>query len=250
MLKCWKLCTCVFLLLLIDCGQTLAEGRLPILQTIGQEPYSFQDENGQFQGYHYLIANRILQEAGYDTTAHPVPLKRLIRDMQQGLSDCGLAANSEFAQDNFEIIENFNHNLKIGIMPRAGIDLNSYDDLRTISIGVPVGFSIGEPFDKDNRLLKVPTLDYNQGVLMLSYKRIDAIVGVLESIEYSAYKIQSDRQLTFGKPLIAGSAQIALICNNKALDSILVAKLKAAAIRLKESGEIDQIIKNFFDEIR
>lgn len=236
--------------LLLSSVTAFAESRVPVFQVIGQEPYSFRSKKGVIKGYHYLIANKILQEAGYNATAEPVPLKRLIRDMRQGLSDCALAANSPFARDNFAVIEDFNHHLEIGIMPRSGIDLKTYDDLRTISIGIPAGMSIGEPFDSDDRLLKVPTPDYHQSALMLQYKRIDAIMGALESIEYGAYKALNGKKMAFGQPLVTQSVPIALICSPVIADTPLVAKLKAATIRLKERGEIQQIIDDFFVEFR
>ncbi|MBO6826290.1 MAG: transporter substrate-binding domain-containing protein [Sneathiella sp.] len=236
----------LLLMLLAFCSAAAAEEKAPVFQTIGQEPYSFQSSDGQYDGYHYQIANRILEEAGYTAKAQPVPLRRLIHDTKGGLSDCMLAGASPFAKANFALVETVGHDLIVGILPRAGLDLNSYDDLKNIRIGVPAGMSVGDPFDSDETLIKVPTPDYFQSSIMLNYDRIDAIMGAIESIRYSAHKALPGEKVVFGKPLITQRFPVALLCNKGKANTVLVKRLKEATVRLRESGEFAQIIGVFF----
>ncbi|MBE7637902.1 transporter substrate-binding domain-containing protein [Sneathiella sp. P13V-1] len=218
----------------------------PVLQTIGQEPYSYLVDDNRYEGYHYEIANSILKQAGYKVTAEPPPLKRLIHNLKEGHSDCILAANSPFARKHFIAVEEIGHNLQVGILPREGINPSEYEDLQGLAIAVPQGMTIGEPFDSDTSLIKVSTPDYNQSSLMLKHNRIDAIMGALESIRFSAYKVLPNEQPRYGTPLIIQSLPVALICNKDKIDTEIVKRLKTATQELKANGTIEKIISNFF----
>lgn len=226
-----------------------ADDRAPVFETIGQEPYSFTDENGNIAGYNYEIANAILQEAGYKTKAKPAPMKRLLRNVKLGTTDCMLAAYSPYSAENYTLIEETGHDLHAGLLPRAGINLSSYEDLKGLRIGVPAGMTIGEPFDSDDSLSKFTTPNYPKSTVMMRHKRIDVIMGAIESIKYSGYKENGNVRLDFGTPLITDSFKLALLCNNEVSKSKMVKKLKSATVQLRENGTIDRIIRKFFAPI-
>lgn len=239
----------VLLTALLFSSSINADDRLPVFETIGQEPYSYIDENGNTAGYTYEIANAILEHAGYRTKANPAPMKRLLRNMKIGATDCMIAAKSPYTTEHYTFIEELGHDLKAGFVPRVGIDLNSYDDLKKWRIGVPAGMTIGDPFDSDESLTKVVTPDYPKSANMLKYGRIDVIMGAIESIKFGAYKAYNKVKLEHGTTLILYRFKLGLICNNDVANSEMVRKLKASTFELRENGSINTIIQNFFAPI-
>lgn len=234
------------LLCFLFSGKTFADEMRPVFLIMQQEPYSYLDADGKSAGYVFQIANRILKEAGFPQKAQMLPIKRMIRDISSGTADCTIAASSPFARKTFSQIEPIGHPLQVGIVPRKGITLRTYADLEGLRIGVPRGMSIGDPFDSDTNLTKVPTPDYEKSALMLAYGRIDAIMGAVESIRFSALKKAGLVGEIFGDPLVTQTYPNMLMCNKDLPEDGYVLSLKQATRRLKARGEIQEIIRDFF----
>lgn len=223
-----------------------AQDPRPIIQTMQQEPYSFYNTTGDIDGYHFIIANMILAEAGFDHKAQVVPIKRMINDVAHGDADCTIAASSPFAQKTFTMVEDIGYTLEVGILPKKGIDLRSYEDLSGLRIGVPAGMSIGDPFDSDTSLNKIETPDYEKSSLMLSYDRIDAIMGAIESVRYSAFAKAGIMAEIFGQPLVTQRYPFKLMCTKSLPSDGYVKLLKEATQRLRDRGDIKRAIDDFF----
>ncbi|QDG79082.1 ABC transporter substrate-binding protein [Labrenzia sp. PHM005] len=223
-----------------------AEDVRPVFVIMQQDPYAYIDNKGDTAGYLFTIANMILKEAGYPENARIAPIKRMISDVASGAADCTIAASSPFARKTFTQVEPIGHMLSVGIMPRKGIVLSSYEDLKGLRIGVPSGMSIGDPFDSDATLNKVVTPDYEKSSLMLAYGRIDAIMGATESIRFSAYKKAGILRPIFGEPLVTQKYPKMLMCNKDLPGDGYVLRLKEATQRLKAGGEIQDVIRDFF----
>ncbi|ASP31907.1 hypothetical protein CHH27_00545 [Labrenzia sp. VG12] len=237
---------CGVMLLGLTADAVQAEDERPIFITMQQEPYSYLDKNGNIDGYHYTIANLILEEAGFSHKATTAPIKRMVVELTSGTADCSIAAHSPFAQENFMHVADIGYELRVGIIPRKGIDLESYEDLKGLKIGVPAGMSIGDPFDSDETLDKVQTPDYEKSARMLEVGRIDAIMGAIESVRYSAFMKANIAHEIFGKPLVTTQYPFVLICSKTLPEDGYVLALKEATQRLKARGDIDAVIRDFF----
>ncbi len=224
----------------------LAEETRPAILIMQQEPYSYLDANGEISGYLFKIAKSILKEAGYPQNVGMVPIKRMISEVSSGAADCTIAASSPFARKTFTQIEPIGHTLDVGVIPRKGVNLRTYEDLAGLRIGVPAGMSIGDPFDSDTTLTKVATPDYEKSALMLTHGRIDAIMGAIDSIRFSAFSKARIVHNIFGEPLITQSYPEMLMCNKDLPDDGYVLALKEATQRLKARGDIQEIIREFF----
>jgi len=225
----------------------LSQSQQPVFHVIGQVPYAFVDERDEKRGYHLDIANQILQEAGFLPQAKMVPLKRLIRDLSSGGSDCAILANTPLVQERFSAIEALGVYLDAGVILRNKHVLKEYTDLKKYRIGVPAGVSIDKRFDADEKLRKMPTKDYQQSVLMLNRGRIDGIIGALDSIRYSALKNGFNPEKFFSDPLIFKRFTVMLVCRKDSQNEALVLRLQRATKTLRETGVISKIKKDFFN---
>ncbi|MEH6631248.1 MAG: transporter substrate-binding domain-containing protein [Halopseudomonas aestusnigri] len=219
----------------------------PIIQTIEQEPYGFVNSAGEQDGYLYKIAGLILKEAGYVTEPRAVPVNRLIKNLKVGNSTCIVAAKSPFAEEHFEPVEDIGHTVEVGFMPRKGIELNSYEYLKGLRIAIPAGMTIGNPFDEDQSLTKINTPDYKRGILLLNRGDIDVVVGVIESIKFSALFVPGKPSHILGEPHVINSFPMSLICGKQYKDSPIVMRLKLATKSLREDGAIAKVIREFFN---
>ncbi|WP_421779955.1 substrate-binding periplasmic protein [Kiloniella litopenaei] len=218
----------------------------PIIQTIEQEPYGFVNSAGEQDGYLYKVAELILKQAGYVTKPQAVPVNRLIKNLKVGNSTCILAAKSPFVKEHFEPIEDIGHTIEVGFMPRKGIELNGYEDLKGLRIAIPAGMTIGNPFDEDQSLTKINTPDYKRGVLLLSRGDIDVVVGAIESIKYSALFVSGKPSHLLGEPHIINSFPMSLTCRKQLKDNPVVMRLKLATKSLREDGITKMVISEFF----
>lgn len=152
-------------------------------------PYGFFDEDNVPHGNLYDISLAILKHGDFQGEAIILPLKRLTQNiLVEKKLDCSVFGKVSFVQENYEIIEPVGIDVSFGILPRNGVVIDSYDDLKKLAIGVPLGVKMGGGFDKDNFLNKFPAQNYESGMLMLKHKRLDAIAGVISSLQYSGYK--------------------------------------------------------------
>jgi len=82
---------------------------------------------------------------------------------------------------------------------------------------------------------------------MLDRKRIDAIVGVIESIYFNALLASKPTDTLFDVPYVIQQTPITLACN-RTIPTDMHNRLTKALETLKNSGEIDQIIQKFFSD--
>jgi len=212
---------------------------------IGQEPYGFQNDQGEFDGYFYHIANRLLSEANYEGTARPIPLKRLIRDLRQRHTDCSIFANRDYSQEKLIEVDTIGHSIDVGVVPKAGLTITHRDELKKIRIGAPVGMTFGTDFDTDDSYQRVDTPDYRHSALMLQRDRIDAVIGVIESIHFGAITAVGSYEAIYDKPYFLRRTPISLYCHQDVPETTQN-RLQTALAKMKTSGEVQTIISRFF----
>jgi len=238
----WKRGIGAFLLAFMAFSKSAVQGNEPIVfEVMGQEPYAFTNNRGELDGYFYHVANRLLEKAGYPARAVPIPLKRLVRNLRSKATHCTFFATRDFSDYDLFAVDDIGHTIKVGIVPKHDITLKSYDDLRAIRIGTPIGMRFGAWFDDAQDLQKIETPNYAHSSRMLYHNRIDAIAGVVESIHFSAAVTLETQENIFGRPYLIRETLISLICHND-IPSQMRERLSTALKALKESGEIKGII--------
>ncbi|MEH6404178.1 MAG: transporter substrate-binding domain-containing protein [Sneathiella sp.] len=245
MLKNWPYITAILIGTLFSAGEVSAQKETDHIAIMEQPPYGFLDEKGQASGYLFDIGNAILKKANMPETVKLLPMKRLFKHLEYKTVDCTLLAASPFTRSHYRLIEPTGLFLSPAIVPKAGIDLNRYEDLHGLSIGIPRGVSFDDRFDQDETLKKLSIYNYRQAVKMLEKGRVDAIVGVLGSYLFNARALGYQADKIFGTPLIFKKIPIWLVCRQDDPSLEVEEKLKKATIELRQSGVISKIAEKY-----
>ena len=108
---------------------------------------------------------------------------------------------------------------------------------------------MSERFDRDASLRKVETKDYEQNARLLKFSRVDAALGVLDSMLLNVLKV--GMKLTeIGTPLILSRHQVWVICVPGALSERQIEDIKQATRALREDGTIARIIGRYLNKLK
>ncbi len=131
-----------------------------IMATMAQLPYGYLSETGEYTGIWYEILNKIILESGIDIKNKIVPTKRLVRFLDSNHNICTILADNNERSGNFDVLGEIGQTLSAGILPKKGIKIETYADLKNITIAVPLGIEFYNAFDNDLALKKVHPSQY------------------------------------------------------------------------------------------
>lgn len=204
-------------------------------------PYGFYDKNSTPQGNLFEFAHAILKQGKFQGDASILPLKRLTQSILVDKKlDCSIFGKVSFVREHYDIVEPIGIDVNFSILPREGVTIEKYSDLAKLTIGVPLGVKIGERFDNDNSLNKIAVNNYESGMLMLKYQRIDAIAGVISSLQFSG-KINNVLSNEYSIPFIIKNLPFVVGCRPQFLTNKLEMKLRAVIVELRENGTFSAI---------
>ncbi len=235
-----NICLRLLFVLLLAAPAYADDIRFGIMQ---QHPYGYFEDEGP-KGYLYDIAHAVLDKAGFVGKLEILPHKRLQVELKSGIQQCTFFAESSYALENFQAHEPIGKVLAAVILPRAGVFLKTYDDLRGIRIGVPRGVFIDPRFDADETLNKQETLDYHHSMRMLRHQRLDAVVGGYDSLLFNM-KETGIPLSAISDPLVFHKLEIALFCGKESLTGREADRLNKAIVELRENGTIRHIIAGY-----
>ena len=214
------------------------------MMTLELVPYGYINKEGKEDGVFYDIMNEIITESSIGKSYGIFPAKRLVAEFANPKGMCTIVVNSPYVNNQLEVIEPIGYKMSVGVLPKAGIKLDSYLDLKNIIVALPRGVYVGDRFMNDKTITKASTPRYYSALLMLKAGRVDAVVGALQSFIYIAKNKEFTGQ-KFGKPLIFSENEPTLFCNN-AVTKKVRKRLKSTLVQLKTSGKVQKILDRYF----
>lgn len=200
-----------------------------------------QTENGPvYSGFYVDVIKAVADRVGIEIIFEEVPFKRALRMMRSGAADLMIGPNRTSEREAYMVYveERLPSEDKAFFRHPADADIQVYDDLRSLNIGVLRGSVYFSPFDTDETLKKEVFDDYVSGFKMLDRGRVDTVIvpellGDHIVCEHSLNLIKSGL-FAEGRPsYFTVSRQSTLI---PAIDDL------AAALRaLKADGQVDAI---------
>jgi polar amino acid transport system substrate-binding protein len=212
--------------------------------TMEQFPYGYKTEKGKPAGIWYDILNNIIQKSGISVRNEITPTKRIVSYYNSNVRSCTLLADNTEKEDNLENIGEIGQVLSAGVLPKNGIKIEKYTDLKNLVIAVPLGIEFYNTFDNDLTINKVRPPQYLNAIKMLSKGRVDAVAGAIPILKYIA-KLEGMSEREFGSPLIFITTNVMLVCT-KSVNKIVRNKLKVALTELKEEGGVKKILDQYF----
>lgn len=209
-------------------------------------PYAYKTDQNNFTGALYEVA--LLLQNHKITSSELInvdvyPGIRVLKSLESENNFCTIAANTPDLTI-YDLVEPIGMTIGAGIVPKKGVVLEEYSQLTSLTIAVPAAIQFDEKFHNDTSLTKVITPEYANAVEMLVKNRVDAIAGGIQPIKNAAMLRGYDLDI-FAKPLTFFEADIFLICNDT-VSSGGRAALKETVMTLRESGEIEEILSNYF----
>lgn len=132
----------------------------------------------------------------------------------------------------------------VGIVARSGLHLRTLSDLRGKTVGQLRSADYFAPLEQDSTILKYSTNTMAQMVKMLALGRVDAVIGVRESLYY-AFQEEGIAPERIGDFLPLTSRESWLHYANSSYDAATADKLASAMRRMRDGGTIAAIIARY-----
>ncbi|MYM23339.1 transporter substrate-binding domain-containing protein [Duganella sp. FT135W] len=132
----------------------------------------------------------------------------------------------------------------VGIVARSGIRLRALSDLHGKTVGQLRSADYFAPFEQDSASLKYNTNTMTQMVKMLALGRVDAVIGVRESLYY-AFQGEGIAPERIGDFLPLTSREAWLHYANSSYDAATADKLAGAMRRMRDGGSIAAIVARY-----
>lgn len=199
---------------------------------------SVNSETNEPEGFFPLVVEELEKRLGHQIEITLTPFARVQRELETGRQDCTvLVTNDDLARVTEQGRLLSYH--PIGVVARKGLKLETYDDLKPLTISVLRGSNISPKFDNDTTLNKEFDTNYSIGLRKLSHKRLDAIFGAIPTIRYLAK--QEGYNDLLGESFVFENTPLLLQCSKLSPHLKLMPSLNKAIADMHEDGTIDRM---------
>lgn len=210
------------------------------------DPPSVYLQDGLFKGHNVDVANLLINRIDKNFAFVYCPFARCLTMLRDGKADMMIAINKTKERLNyFDYLEQPFHSLITPVRfyksMRSDINIESYDDLKGVNIGVLRGASYFEKFDNDASLKKVYISTHRQLIDMLVKGRIDVFLGREISIKHQvSQQIYSEELITM--PYVySKNNDFYIAVSKKSLFNDEVKKLSGVLNQLLADGSIEAL---------
>lgn len=140
-------------------------------------PWAFKDDEGEIQGSLIQLVTRASELSGVPVRTQLLPLRRVIQDVLRGRAEFAFLFQSPNLDVNAIPVDTV---LQLNLMLMAMHDTDyplTLESLVGKRVGYVRGTYLGEAFDADQAVIKVPVYNISQAVEMLKLGRIAAVLA-------------------------------------------------------------------------
>lgn len=223
-----------------------ARQKLVMVTSADYPPYEFRDTasgKGDIIGFDVDIAKYITNQLGYDLEIKDTDFSGIIPALQSGRADFAMAGMTptEERKKNVDFSEIY-YEAKNTIVTRKGSNLKTPEDLSGKKVGVQLG-STQEKTAKEFKNVQLVALNKTGDLVQeVKARRIDA--AVIEDTIARGF-IANNPDLEFNTIPSSGEEAGSAIAFPK--NSRLVADFNRVLAEMKQSGEIERLIKKWFE---
>ncbi|MCZ6861517.1 MAG: transporter substrate-binding domain-containing protein [Alphaproteobacteria bacterium] len=212
--------------------------------TMNFAPYALAEDDSGRRGLFVDINATIAAKAGIDIVDSVVPIARVMKNLQRGVSDCAVFLLSPWSGANFlavaEVVDRFDS----VIVTRKDLSIARVEDLHGQLLALPRGSYKEFPIATDPNIRRYPTNGYEQSAKLLKAGRVDAIAGTALSI-YHNLSILSMSRKDVGVILPFDSKPVWLQCAKQQLSDGLIARLQQATDSLRAEGVFRRLVNQY-----
>lgn len=208
------------------------------------EPYGITPNAQDGPGIFADILATVGKRSGLDVKVGVFTVNRLLKQLQRKQSDCSIFLKIPALDDMLIPVGAIGWEVETVIYAKPPHRINSYEDLYGLNVAVPRGALFGHKFDHDKSIARYHTDTYRRGISLLDSNRVEAVIGTRPSLDY----IFSKKGITANKvspPYILDKKDVYVYCRQGVFNQAQLGRIKNVLRTLKESGEIDRIIKRY-----
>lgn len=212
------------------------------VRTIGIPPYGFVSDTRP-EGFYYDVANLLVREAGYQANNHIYPYARIMTELKTGKTDLTIMFKYEELEGHVTYVAPL-PSLRTVVVGLPGSGLNSVEDLKGKTLAYLRGARFSDVIDLDPQIKKQATNDFIQGLEMLAFGRVDAIIGPLEPILGAVSQIDGGN-LILGEPIVVDERTPWVQVSNKSVDRLSLDNLSRTFHDIVERGDLEAIRQKY-----
>ncbi len=202
-------------------------------------------------GIDILLVNKLAQKIGLSIEYVKCPWKRCLKLMEHGGIDMLTGVYKRPEREEYMLFIEPHYTEATDtfyIATNNPLQIEHYDDLKDIFIGLERGIKIFEPFDSDSSLNKHEVNKLEQAIKMTRLGRLDTFVGATIHTDYLLLQKNYQTKFKRAKLVITGPDTYAYFTLSK-LSSYQsrIHEFNHTLKSLKQSGEIENILKLFRD---
>jgi polar amino acid transport system substrate-binding protein len=207
-------------------------------------PWASQNKiSGEYVGIFPDLVEELEIRSGHKINITLSPYARINREIENNRQDCTVLIVDE-KRSQITVKGGYFFSLPVGVIPKKSIVLKEYNDLYDKSISLLRGAAISHKFNSDKKLVKQFDTDYMIILRKLEYGRIDAIAGVIPTIQYLAK--QENLSHVLGQPLNLSLEPVFLQCSKTSKNIDYISDLNKAIESMVNDKVIEKIFAEYF----
>ncbi len=212
--------------------------------TMDFAPYALADGEGGKRGLFVDINAAIAKRAGIGLVDSVVPIARVMKNLQHGVSDCAVFLLSPWSEANLVAVAEVVGQFDSVIVTRKGLTIARVEDLHSQLLALPRGSYTEFQIATDPNIRRFPTNGYGQSAKLLKAGRVDAIAGTALSI-YHNLSILNMSRTDIGVVLPFDRKPVWLQCAKQQLPDGLIARLLQATNSLRAEGVFRRLVDHY-----
>ena len=207
-------------------------------------PYVLHDDPEGRLGLFVDINAAIASRAGIPFTDSVLPIARVVKNMEHGVSDCAVIVQTPWTKDNFIQVAEIHNRLEIVVVTRPGLSISSIEDLHGLRLAMPRGAFRDLPVSTDPDIEQVLTKGYQQSIRLLRVGRVDAIAGsAISFFHYFSGEGMTRRDIGVIFPFERNA--LWLQCAKGQLSEEILTKLDRATEALRSEGIFQDLVARY-----
>ena len=169
---------------------TDAHGKTETLHfaTLHLEPYGFLGGEGAPRGIFQKIHATIARRAGFEFSDTVMPIKRALKAILRGTSDCGVFIRTRRNEEIYDHVAKVRDRFDSVIVTRSEFHITRVDGLNGHVLALPRGSYAGYSITESSKISRYLTNGYAQSARLLKAGRVDAIAGSAVSIFFNLHR--------------------------------------------------------------
>ena len=212
--------------------------------TVDFAPYALSDGKGERRGLIVEINATIAARAGVTIVDSVLPIARVLKNLQRGVSDCAVFLLSPWSNDKFVAVAEVYGHFDSVVVTRKGLPIARIEDLHGKLLALPRGSYTDFPIATDPNICRHRTNGYAQSARLLQAGRVDAIAGTALSIYHYLATLKMSR-VDIGGILAFDRKPIWLQCAPSQVPDELVMAMRQATNLLRGEGAFRRLFDRY-----